>query len=181
MAAHRLRFRPATRTTGNARSGRRKVTTKPRLTLVKRTVLSAVEMRILKQLERLAAKDDHLRAVRRKIRPDYSIHGPFYSQAHSAYRLEYSEAVPGEANWSSSFYCEKEEDAAQLAVEARHTVKGREDWKRLHNKAKEIAASTNGFLYRTIIGEPCETFRKAQEKARYVGDFEAARLARLNR
>lgn len=153
MAAKRRHSPRAGRTTTAARSGTRRAKrqsdSKPRKKLAP-PLPSPVEV------------------ASKRLKPTVEVHGPFYAQAYRAYKVEYSEWT-GTEWWTSAFYCEHEATAQLLAGEARK-VKDRAGWKRLHNKAKEIATEeSNGFLYRIMVGQPIEVYRAEKEKPKVYG------------
>lgn len=91
---------------------------------------------------------------------DFHLWGPFWSSVGNAFRIEYYEhdsKQPG-TKWSSSFYCQREEDAIRLG-EAARKITNRAGWIALRDEAMEIAKKSDGFIYRVMLQER-ETFQK---------------------
>lgn len=92
-------------------------------------------------------------------KPCYHVWGPFWSDAMKAYRVEYYERRAGELGgmWSSSFLCERQQDAERLGTAARK-VTCREDWLELREMAVALVREEGaGLIYRVMAGER-ETF-----------------------
>lgn len=178
-AARQRGSRQAGRTIMRARSGTRRkkrlsASTRPALKviaggkpptgkIIRRRVLTVREKELLAVTGGQTTTKTTTTRCRSESRDECAVVGPFYSQAHDAWRVEYNDCDSTGAWWESSFYCEDEADAKRLA-RAAHKVKGRADWIGLHREAREIAAEGgNGFLYRIMLGERSEVFRKARD------------------
>ena len=88
------------------------------------------------------------------------VSGHFWSQAHTAWKIEYSEQLAdGRTWWTSAIYCSDEATASMIAtVAARVRHKGQ--WDELGERVKLIAKELkDGFLYRIMDGGIIETYK----------------------
>jgi len=106
------------------------------------------------------------RPAKLKYRSDFSVRGPFWSDAMQAWRVEYSERdnkIPG--GWyEGSFLCATMEDASKIA-KACETITCRADWLALRDEALRIASSGgHGFIYRVMTGGEREDVIRREAK-----------------
>lgn len=95
-------------------------------------------------------------------RPIISAH--WFSQAHNAWKIEYSEQLAdGKTWWTSAIYCSDEQIASMIATVAAK-VKHKGQWDELAERVKLIAKEMKaGFLYRIMEGGKIETFKGKEE------------------
>lgn len=159
MAARRRKSPRGTRITGSARSGqpRAKPPSDSEPPVVKRSGTDRTKHKLLDRLGQPTPRGGKLRDA--VARTAGSVSGAFWSQANGAWRVEFS-IRRGNTWYTSSFYCEHQEDADRLAALAHSGWMTVEQWADLYGAAMQIAKASNGYLWRVMLNGRLEVFRE---------------------